>query len=88
MKSNNKRCRLEEGQRQTVGHRDLPAGSYHNPAGRDHLHRGGLPVFPVYLCRVGGRVHPLFFIWLTYIGSAYAICDNSHTEIDVLKQCL
>lgn len=28
------------------------------------------------------------FIWLTYIGSAYAICDNSHTEIDVLKQVL
>ena len=28
-------------------------------AGRGHLHRGGLPVFPVYLCRVGGRVHPL-----------------------------
>lgn len=26
------------------------------------------------------------FIWLTYIGSAYAIWEGSHTEIDVLKQ--
>lgn len=26
------------------------------------------------------------FIWLTYIGSAYAIWDGSHTEIDILKQ--
>ncbi len=28
------------------------------------------------------------FIWLTYIGSAYAIYDGSHTEIDVLKQVI
>lgn len=26
------------------------------------------------------------FIWLTYIGSAYAVYEGSHTEIDVLKQ--
>ena len=25
------------------------------------------------------------FIWLTYIGSAYAVYEGSHTEIDVLK---
>ena len=24
------------------------------------------------------------FIWLTYIGSAYAICDNNHTEMDTM----
>lgn len=28
------------------------------------------------------------FIWLTYIGSAYAVYDGSHTEIDVLKQVI
>lgn len=28
------------------------------------------------------------FIWLTYIGSAYAIWEGSHTEIDVLKQVI
>lgn len=28
------------------------------------------------------------FIWLTYIGSAYAIYEGSHTEIDVLKQAI
>lgn len=28
------------------------------------------------------------FIWLTYIGSAYAIYDGSHTEIDVFQQIL
>ena len=28
------------------------------------------------------------FIWLSYIGSAYAVYDGSHTEIDVLKQVI
>lgn len=28
------------------------------------------------------------FIWLTYIGSAYAVWDGSHTEIDILKQII
>ncbi len=28
------------------------------------------------------------FIWLSYIGSAYAIWQGSHTEIDVLKQVI
>lgn len=28
------------------------------------------------------------FIWLTYIGSAYAIYDGSHTEIDILQQII
>ena len=28
------------------------------------------------------------FIWLSYIGSAYAVYEGSHTEIDVLRQAV
>ncbi len=41
----------------------------------------------LFISLLGLRNSPWYlFIWLTYIGSAYAVYEGSHTEIDVLKQ--